>query len=692
MDLPKKINVLRKVDKYYGTVLIATIIYIIVWSIISLDRFYSLNAYVYDAGLFMQDWYDVIGAHWTVSSFFLSFTLRGLKFIFFPIILSKSFALLFVFQTIFIAISACLIYLIAIKNSLRRDISCILALGYLLFFPLAGTNFFDIHNIAFFPTLFLFGYYFISRGNTKLSIIFFILASLVKYPFSLLVTLFSLVVILEYIVGKRGNHYKKNEMYAYYVTFLFSLSFFLIRYIYISLIYKTVLPGDIYVGGFLGPRLTNIDLVITFLILIGPFLFLPLFSIKSLPFILGYFGLATMTRFLGYGFPYGITDQYIYILVPFLFVGTIDTLSGNGIILKISRVFKKLTQIKWILKRRWRIRYRLNKIRTLVYTMFVIIIFLALFFQPYGPFNGFFKGTAFNLQEDFDVNMTNYYNVLKLVSTVPSGDPYIVIQNGLPEIFPRSFQIIGNPMSTPGILEVPGVGHSLSYNLSYENSNHEWKKIRIDYVIADPYQFTYFESDPYPNNLSMYQLVKELYATGDYGIYSEIDGMVVLKHNYYEIPRYYQKFSSAFSGSTLISSHIVDGNVSTSDVSAGKDQWIPLWRTPQIPLSPGEYEINVSYMYENPTNNQSLYSLILSTSGSTEVNETIYNLLPDNLGSPGEMHILHLYTDVSNFTNQFQVFAQIDPGYNWLGIFNVSMVTIQQISPANIQHYGMYNI
>ena len=673
-------------DKYYGTVLLATIAYIIIWSIISVDRFYSLHAYVYDAGLFMQDWYDVIGAHWTVSSFFLSFTLRGLKFIFFPLILAKSFPLLFVFQTIFIAISACLIYLIAIKNGLRKDISCILALGYLLFFPLAGTNFFDIHNIAFFPTLFLFGYYFISNGNTKLSIIFFILASLVKYPLSILVTLFSLVVILEFIIGKRSSYYKKNEIYTYSITLLFSLSFFLVRYVYVLLIDKIILPHDALVSGFLGPHLTNIDLIITFLILIGPFLFLPLFSIKSLPFILGYFGLATMTRFLGYGFPYGITDQYVYLLVPFLFIGTIDTLSGKSIVLKILRTTKKLPGKKWTHKRKWRIRYRLNKIRVVVYTMLAIIILLALFFEPYGPFNGIFKGTAFDMQEDFNVNITNYNNVLKLVSTVPSSDPYIVIQNGLPEIFPRSFEMTGNPMATPGILEVPGVGHSLSYNLSYENSNHEWKKIRIDYVIADPYQSTYFESDPYPNNLSMYQLVKELYASGDYGIYSEIDGMVVLKHDYYGIPRYYQKFSSAFSGSTLISSHIVDGNVSTSDVSAGKDQWIPLWRTPQIPLSPGEYEINVSYMYENPTNNQSLYSLILSTSGSTEVNETTYNLLPDNLGPPGEIHILHLYTDISNFTNQFQVFAQIDPGHNWLGIFNVSMVTIQQIRPANTCH------
>ena len=79
-----KINIFNKIDPYYGVTLLATIVYIFIWSTISLDRFYSLHAYVYDAGLFMQEWYDVIGAHWTVTSFFLSFTLRGLKFILFP--------------------------------------------------------------------------------------------------------------------------------------------------------------------------------------------------------------------------------------------------------------------------------------------------------------------------------------------------------------------------------------------------------------------------------------------------------------------------------------------------------------------------------------------------------------------------------------------------------------------------------
>ncbi|MCL4356888.1 MAG: DUF2079 domain-containing protein, partial [Candidatus Thermoplasmatota archaeon] len=455
----------------------------------------------------------------------------------------------------------------------------------------------------------------------------------------------------------------------------------LIRYTYIALIYKANLPGDIYVGGNFGPQLSNFDLIVTFLILIGPFLFLPMLSLRSLPLILVFFSLATMTRFLGYGYPYGITNQYLYLLVPFLYIGTIDTLSGKYFPLNFLRFYRKFMGENERRSRGWWIRHRVNKVRIPIYTMLTIIVLLALFFEPFGPYNGIFKSSDFNLQQDFNVNMTNYNNVLKLVGTVPSSDPYIVIQNGLPEIFPMSFNVTGNPMDIPGIFEVPGIGHGLSYNLSYETSNHHWRKNRIDYVIADPYQSTYFESDPYPNNLSMYQLVKELYASGNYGIYSEIDGMVVLKHNYSGNPKYYEKFNTAFHGSALTSNYIVDGNVSTSNIIAGTHQWIPLWKTPQISLSPGEYEINISYTYENPTNNQSQYSLILSTSGNTEVNETTYNLHPDNLGTLGGKHIFHLYINISNFTNQFQVFAQIDPCFNWIGIFNVSAVTVHQIRP-----------
>jgi uncharacterized membrane protein len=653
--------------------------YAFVWSVFSLDRFYSLNAYVYDAGRFMQDWYEVATIHWTLSTFFLSFTFRGIKFLFFPLALTKSFALLFIFQSVFIALSSPLIYLIAVKKGLKRKFGSILAIAYLIFFPLAGTNLFDLHNIAFFPTLFIFGYYLIARGNAKTSVIFFILASIVKYPLSIIVVLFSIVAILELTLAKDIEQNTQKQKFTFFVIFLFSLSFFLVRYIYLNFILKISLPGDIYVSNFFGPHLTNYDLIITFLILLGPFLFLPLFSLKSLPFVIGYFGLATFTRFLGYGFPYGITDQFIYLLVPFLFIGTIDVLTGNSFLSIISRTNNKQDgkTKRRMLKRHT--NYHFNRVNTSVYTILVIIVVLALFFAPFGPYNGVFKGTDFYLHQDLNVNYTNYNDVLELVNTVPTGNPYVVIQNGLPEFFPREFNITGNPMDIPGIFQVPGVGHGLSYNLSYRNANHQWKKSKIDFVIADPYQSTYYESDPFPYNLSMCQLVRELYNSGDYGIYSEIDGMIVLEHNYSGNPEYFEKFSTAIQGSSLISHYVSNKNISTSNISAPNHQWIHLWKTPQISLSPGKYEVNVSYSYKEPTNNLSQYSIILSTSGSTELNETTYNLFPNNLGTLGRNHVLHLYIRLNDFTNKFQIFAQIDPNFNWIGVFNVSKVDINQI-------------
>lgn len=408
-----------------------------------------------------------------------------------------------------------------------------------------------------------------------------------------------------------------------------------------------------------------------------------MFSLKSLPFILGFLAILTMTRFTGYGFPYGITGQYIYLLVPFLFIGTIDVLSGRSFIFKIPILYKRIAKEKVSHKHSRLKKYKLNKKKAPAYAMITIIILLALFFEPFGPFNGIVKGTSFNLQQDLDVNMTDYQNVIKLVSTVPSADPYVVIQNGLPEFFPRSYSVSGDPMTIPGIFEVPSVGHSLSYNLSYENSKHQWKKIRIDYVIADPYQSTYFESDPYHNNLSMCQLVRELYTSWKYGIYAEIDGMIVLKHNYSGTPKYYQKFSTVIHPSELISSYFSGRIVSSSNTSATGDQWIHLWKTPQLSISPGKYEINISYSYENPTDNRSMYSLILSTSGSTEANETIYNFQPGSLGIVSKRQTLNLYVNIKNFTNQFEVFAQIDPGYNWVGSFNIYRVSIQQVKPPN---------
>jgi len=322
------------------------------------------------------------------------------------------------------------------------------------------------------------------------------------------------------------------------------------------------------------------------------------------------------------------------------------------------------------------------------YVPFTILV-LALFFEPYDPLNNANNDIAFHMNQIFSINEAEYKEVEILVHTVPFNDPYVVIQNGLPEFYPRTFNISDNPMGTGGILEVPGVGHGLPYNLSYKNSDGVWQKIRIDYVVADSYQPTYYEALAPPYNSSMYDLVRELYGSGNYGIYSEINGMIVPKHYYNStVPRYYIPFKDYFPTNVLYSPFIKDDNVTINNISTANGQWLPVWQTPSIPISPGKYEINITYSHMDSFGNNSDYQIIISTSGNTIDNATVYNLYPDNLGTQGRTPVLHLYVDITEFSDNFKIFAQLPPNTEWSGPFNVSSMSINEMGTIS-NSYGI---
>ena len=575
------------------------------------------------------------------------------------------------------------IYLIAVNRGLGKEKALLLALSYLIFFPLAGANFFDIHSISFFPTLFMAAYYFYLRAKTLPAFVFFILASIVKYPLSLLIALFSIILIFDLWHGDKLEKIqkKKRQYIIAIVTFIFATFLFLVRYLYLLIFIHIGIAGDAHITGFFGPSVSNYDIVITFLILIGPFLFLPLLSIKSLPFCIGFFVLIEITRFWGYAYPDGITDQYLYLLVPYLYIGTIEVLSGRT----YAKIFIKKINI---LLHRYNNNSNYRKIKKVigankaVYYIVLIIVLMAMFFEPYGPMNNINNDFSFHMNNTLNVNCSQYKNIEYLVGTVPQHNPYVVIQNGIPEFFPRSFNTSGNPMDTPGILEVPGVGAGLLYNLSYQNSNGVWEKLKIDYVVADPYQSTYYEALSSPYNLSMYDLVKELYSSGEYGIYSEIDGMVVLKHNYKSLPEYYKPFEYNMDSKTFYSSYIRDGNVNIGNVNTRHSQWIIVFRTPTIAMSPGKYEINITYSYSEKQGNNSSFQIVSSTSGNIINNSTTYCLNQNNMKSPGTIHTFHAFEYFRNFTDDFTIWGQIPPLSTLNGTLSIYNISINQIQKS----------
>lgn len=679
--------------------ILATATYIGAWSYVSILKYLSLHAYVYDAGLFMQALFDSYTVHWTLTSFFQAFTLSGLDFVLSPLALPQSYPVLFVAQTVAVGLCGPIVYLIAVRLWLSRTVSLLLALSYLLFFTLSGANYFDLHDATFVPLFVLLGYYLYVRDSKLLSCVSFGVAALGDYPISLLVALFAGSVLVDRL---RTSHWsvsiaiRSAEAKVFVPVAVFSVGWFLTRYIYIYASTGHTLPTTIHVAGYHITGATPLDILITILLLTAPFLFFPLLSLRALPPLLLYAALAASSGLPQYAFPYGVTSFYLYLWTPFLFIGFLDVATAGGPTLPLLR--RLVSRISETRRRRGgrpvgsSIRQRQihpnlalsrGTLRRAAMLVLTAVCVLALFLEPFGPLNGAIRGTAFFPIGQLQVNETEYRDVERLMSTIPVGDAHVVIQNGLPEFFPRAFPgLESNPLQTPGVLLVPGVSGGLPYNLTYQASDGAWKPIRIDYVVADPLQSTYYETDPSPYNLSMYALARELYASGSFGVRTEIDGMFVLEANYTGAPTVYSPFHDGFGPKTL-ESHLPysSGAISITNLSTGRGQFRPLWRTPTMPLSPGTYEINVTVGSRWVTAANSTVEIILSLSGSTLSNATTYSLEPDAIGEAPGWSVLHYFVSVSGFWEAFAVFSQMSPRQQWAGQLLIRAVSASQVGP-----------
>ena len=160
--------------------------------------------------------------------------------------------------------------------------------------------------------------------------------------------------------------------------------------------------------------------------------------------------------------------------------------------------------------------------------------------------------------------------------------------------------------------------------------------------------------------------------------------MIVLKHYYNGTPKYYKPYKYTTDGNNLISDYIEGHNITITNASTGNGQYIPIWKTVAIPVSPGAYEINITYSYNGSVNNKGIYNLIISTSGNTVKDSTSYCVKSSNLGGLDKEQVLHFYYPVYNFTDEFTIFAQLLPNTYWNGTISVSAVSISQIAYAKM--------
>jgi uncharacterized membrane protein len=630
----------------------------------------------------------VLHGHLTIIEVFQSFSIAGLNLILSPLSYTRNYSLLLVIQTLEIGGSVFPLYYIFNIQIKNEKAAVILALSYLIFFPLSGPNFYDFHYQTFFMLFFLTGYALFLHGNFKTSMVFFILAGLAEWRYFILILIYSFTELL--ISLKYKNHAKDNKkLYFSIVLLLVSSVLFLTAYEssqgYIGGVATLGVAPSLYSG--LSFNLTN--KLVTILIIMSPLLFLPLFSARWLPLMLPFFILVLMETNPSFAFPTILHGQYFSMIIPFLYLGMGDSLSHMQTRLQKENEFKKVN-IFWnnsfnqkINKKKTHISMN-KKNKAIPFVILATILMFAIVFQPYSPvnndmtfgFNSFFGATPYS-----DPNLTNYVYFQSIVKLIPPENSSVLIQANLPQVLPRA-PIFGN-FTTGFVLPVTGQENLIWGNISLADviNNHYpgyiiykgkfiWTNVSLDWAIAD------LNSPWFLNGqVSMYEFTKLMLQSQKYGIVAEANGIILIERNYYGPVKLFQ-------GSTVV----YGTNSKTSPYyDTSKDVIYTENMTNQTQIAnfeigtilPGYYVFKINMLASNFSQGNWMNVII-----GNEKNI----LLQTKTLNGTNIHTIKrsFYFDIPLYSNQVfsNIFLQIFI-VKWVGLLQISNIALSLIQPTN---------
>ena len=576
-------------DSFYLLIIIEFLAYVSIWSFIAVSKLTAIHAYGLDLGVFQQSLFFMIHPI-TLNSWITSFFNSPFRLIMSPFGLLDSFIPIIVVQTIFLALLVFPIYAIG-KHFLKERLpSFLIATSYLIFYGIAGINWYDIHAQAFFIFFFITGYFLLLKKKYWLSILFFTISGEVRFPYAIFPALLGLVTLIQIKFWPDSLEDGRNKK-----LLTFSLVLLIIQAIFLTASYSIIHflspPGsNLFALVHVSSPISNYVLgkIATIPLFLAPFFFLPLYKNKWALFVIPFYFLVFYADYNWYVYPWILWDQYTSGIVPFLYLGTIEELAR----------WKNRNKTK---KTRVRIFSTLPKNSRIALTILVVVALLALVFQPYGPLNQYTNANFF-FEEKTKVNLSRYDALNNIVDLIPKNDPYVFFQNNIPEVMLRDHYVSTVAFSA-GI-----AGLAFPYNLTYQLMNGSWTN-RIDYAIFDyNSRFFYYEGN-YPTNLSFYAVAQKLYSSGHYGIMADKYGFVLMKAEYTG-PIIY---GGSFTDNIPLNSLTVSGggikitnNITWNNVSRGS-----IFRSPEFFVSPGNYSLT---LHLNQTVDQSGGSILINIS------------------------------------------------------------------------------
>ena len=682
-------KILLFVKKHYGilTIVIGFLLYSLIWSYITILKLYTMNQPFWDLGDFEQRGLQVLDYHWTPGFFLYTFLGSEFTFIVFPITMFRSLQLILVVQSLALGISVFPLYGIAKHYFDDKKLQLLITIPYLFYFPMAGLNWFSAHYQMFFVPLFIFAYYLLLRKNYKSSIILFLLSGMVRYPFILLILLFSVIgfisLFLDYYSNKsvkvnmsNSQNYKSdgydealvNDNFIFYSILIVSSSAItLLSFFYEGLWHETISnQTGLRAATVLGPGIVQAikqnlnNKLLTLLLIFLPYLFFFFFSKKWVTMLIPYFALLFLSDNLNYVFPYVFTYQYSSLFAPFVVIGSIEGLynfSTHFILRSFrTRYQKKKKNVK---------TYKDESGRKKTVATFIVIVSVssAFIFEPYGPLNSK-SPVDFNLGVIGHENLSYYQEMNEMLSLIPYNNSNIIFQNVFPEVALRNF---GNDPILTNYVIYP--------NCTYFNVEaQKFEPIQnIDYIFVSTFVDA-FEFLGTPLNTSLFQITYNALSSGKFGILAEAYGMLLLERNYSGPIKYFVPFdqyvpvTELYNARTnnLITSPIISWN-NTHDQS--------LWYGPYNVLAPGLYKVT----YEIETSNNSPNNHLTISNGANLPITTFNSLQIDG----NYFARVNTWTNISTLMYLNNVYAYIKMnGYQatWNGTISLRGIWIQEVS------------
>ncbi|MHB8352600.1 MAG: DUF2079 domain-containing protein [Thermoplasmata archaeon] len=582
-----------------------------------MTKFYAGHAFVYDLGLEMQGiWWPLHAQGLSASYYLLEATSRPDNVLFSPLSLPVSYPLLLVFQTVALASGAFAVFDIALGVWGARLPAYLLALVYLIYFPMAGVNWFDFHLQALFVPGFLFAYAMLLRRQYRLSFALFFFAGAATFGYMVLVIGFSGLSLAEVLIRHRwfGQPPKRREWR--FLAALFSVS--TLFFVYQDLYFSSYLGGSSYLvasakyvarpGAFAWSNRISV-----LLLLLAPMLFLVLLAPKWLA-LLGPFAVLVLTSgSLSYSFPAIFQIQFVAMAIPMVFIGSVY---GARRLLDYARRppgprEEALPPVIRRMRRRARERLRLPHVLAI---MLVVTASFAVLFEPYGPLNG---ATAdnFALAPATTLNWTTFHQLQELVNLVPRNTPWVLFQNNMPAVLPRPLVYHETPL-TPSFLDwlnaTPYDAQTDQFPLDLDGV---LLKVPIQYAIVDPFS-PWFTEGGLVANTSMQNFAESMIASGAYGILGEADGMFVLERGFVGPPQYFVPYSAMFSARALYAG--LSPSPSGMNVISGTMLYDgAVWHGPYVPLAPGTYRVTYSLLTTNNSRQNRIDLVVASNETDT---------------------------------------------------------------------------